>query len=166
MNNTVTRILFVCSGNICRSPLAEAILRAELDRRGTNGSFVVHSAGTHADHLGQDADPRMRAVARRRGHEVNHRARRVRPTDLSEYDHIIAMDGGHLRILHRYASSPEIRDRITLFRSYDPEVAADRVPDVPDPWYGEVRDFENVHDIVERTCRVMAEKLTAEPHAS
>lgn len=167
MNTTVRKILFVCSGNICRSPLAEAILREELARRGTNGRFIVDSAGTHADHTGQQSDPRMRAVARKRGIHVDHRARRVTPEEVGHFDLVFAMDRGHLQTLRRYAGDAGAADHIVMFRSFDPHLTSGRhgsahAPDVPDPWYGDIRDFEHVHDIVARTCACIAERLAAE----
>lgn len=157
-------MLFVCTGNVCRSPLAEAVLRTELLRRNGHQDIVVDSAGTHADHIGQQADPRMRSVARSHGITVHHRARRLEPSELSSWDMIFAMDEGHLRIMTRYAREDEVAGRILLFRSYDP-VRDDRYfPDVPDPWYGARDGFERVYEIVSRTCQRITDALLADRH--
>ncbi len=159
MSNKITRILFVCTGNICRSPLAEAVLRTELERRGVESRFEVESAGTDAYHVGEPADPRMRAVARRHGIDVRTRSRRVTRADLDANDYVFAMDAGHHRTLRHEARDESIEKKIVMFRAHDPEVNDRDFPDVPDPWYGGTDGFERVYEIVSRTCVRIADEL-------
>src|SRR5262245_56832052 len=99
------RVLFVCSGNICRSPLAEAIFKAEAKHAGVAASFDVDSAGTHGFHEGEPADPRTRRVGRKNGLDVDSIARPVRDDDFDDFDLIVAMDRGHLRDLRSRAGA-------------------------------------------------------------
>ncbi len=156
------RLLFVCSGNICRSPLAEAAFAALARAAGHGERFEVDSAGTHGWHAGERADPRAIEVGRQRGVPVTSIARAVRPSDFREFDLILAMDRGHLEELRRRCP-PERRERIRLMRSYDWPGAP---LDVPDPYYGELRDFEEVFDVVS-TCasRLLDELLHEQPAA-
>ena len=164
------RILFVCTGNVCRSPLAEALLQAELEERGAGERFDIDSVGTTAEHRGQDADPRMRRVAARHGVPFTHRARRVALRELEAADLIVAMDASHRAALLRRAANDRIARKIRMFREFDPTVSDKRrgmsregegaIPDVPDPWYGGLEGFEFVYLIVKRTCARLAEILT------
>lgn len=157
------RVLFVCSGNICRSPLAEAVFRHKLAERGLAGHIVVDSAGTVTDHLGQQADPRMRRTAGRRGISISHRARRVRARDLHEFDLIVGMDDLHLATLHSMADGHGVE--IRKMREFDPVVPGDApgtAPDVPDPWYGGMDGFEEVFEMVERSCERLVDVLTGD----
>ncbi len=152
-----TRIMFVCQGNICRSPLAEAVFNHLLTRRNLTGRYRVDSTGVSAYHQGENADPRMRQVAA--GHDVvvSHRARTIGRDDLDHNDIILAMDRSNYDILQRNAQTPEQRGRIVMFRSFDP--GAHGQLDVPDPWYGGIDGFETVFTIVERTCRALLDHL-------
>jgi low molecular weight protein-tyrosine phosphatase len=154
-----TRILFVCTGNICRSPLAEAVLQNELENRGVQGAFEVESAGTDAYHVGEPADPRMRAVARQHGVDVRTRSRQVTAADITAFDYVFAMDTSHYRSLHRFARDEAAAKRIILFRDHDPVTSDRAFPDVPDPWYGDRDGFETVYEIVSRTCGHIADRL-------
>lgn len=150
------RLLFVCSGNICRSPLAEAAFAALAQAEGHAQRFAVDSAGTHGWHAGERADPRAIEVGRRHGVPVTSIARAVRASDFHEFDLILAMDRGHLGELRRRCPA-ERRERIRLMRSYDHPGAP---PDVPDPYYGELRDFEDVFEIVSTCARHLLDELT------
>ncbi|MFP4114930.1 MAG: low molecular weight protein-tyrosine-phosphatase [Spirochaetota bacterium] len=157
-------ILFVCSGNICRSPLAEAVLREKLRERGLAERYVVDSAGTVTDHLGQQSDARMRRTAARNGVVIDHRARRVERTDMKEFDLVIGMDEWHMSALRSLADGEPVE--IRKMREFDPEVNAptgeSRAPDVPDPWYGGMEGFERVYEMVDRSCEVLADRLARE----
>src|SRR4249920_1354347 len=126
------RVLFVCSGNICRSPLAEAIFRHLAKEAGLEGRFDIDSAGTHGWHEGEPADPRARRVGLRHGMAVTSLARPVEPSDFERFDLILAMDRGHRREL-RARCPPGQRDKIRLMREFDHTAGQD--VDVPDPYY-------------------------------
>ncbi|MFP4377126.1 MAG: low molecular weight protein-tyrosine-phosphatase [Spirochaetales bacterium] len=151
------RVVFVCSGNICRSPLAHALLEEKLQRRGIGGRVFVESAGTDAYHVGEQADPRMRRTARAHGVIIDHPARMITAEELEASDLVVAMDDTHVRKLSRLA--PTARDRIVKMRSFDPEVSLGDAPDVPDPWYGELGGFENVFAMVERSCDALVDHI-------
>lgn len=137
------RILFVCLGNICRSPAAEGVLRHVLRERGLDGEIEVDSAGTGSWHVGERADPRMREAASRRGYDLTSRGRQVTPEDLDAFDLIVAMDRDNLEGVRRLGSgSADVR----LLSDY----LDDSYPDeVPDPYYGGDRGFETVLDMLE-----------------
>ena len=157
------RLLFVCTGNICRSPLAEAIFRHQAEAAGVGHRFEVDSAGTHGWHEGEQADPRARKVASRRGVPVTSTSRPIEGSDFERFDLILAMDRGHLHELRARCPAP-LRDRIRLMRDYEHPKGGD--PDVPDPYYDGERAFERVFDLLEGCCqRLLAELqegLTAE----
>lgn len=150
------KVLFVCSGNICRSPLAHAVFEQLLERNAIPLQFFVESAGTHGYHTGEDADPRMRETAARHGFPFHHPAQQVWPGDLAKFDVIFAMDTGHLRQLRSMASTPEEAQKVRLFREFDPlnegmpKLVGDAA-DVPDPYYGGREGFELVFEMVHRT---------------
>jgi protein-tyrosine phosphatase len=154
---TPRRLLFVCSGNICRSPLAEAIFRDLAGKAGHAGRFEVDSAGTHGWHEGDPADPRARKVGKRRGVDVTSIARPIEPQDFERFDLILAMDRGHLRQL-RARCPPPLRDRIRLMREFDHPKGGDL--DVPDPYYSGEKAFEDVFDLLEKSCRGLLDELT------
>ncbi len=151
------RILFVCLGNICRSPLAEGLFRHKATERGLAGEFEIDSAGTGAWHAGELPDKRMRRVAADRGVSLDDiRARRVELTDIFEFDHVFAMDRSNLADLRSFDVPDYVRGRIVLFRDFDPDPSH---PDVPDPYYGGERGFQEVFDIVARTCDELVNRL-------
>jgi len=143
----VTRVLFVCTGNICRSPTAEGVFRAFVERAGLSDHIAVDSAGTHGYHVGEPPDARAIAHAKRRGYDLSGlRARRVKPDDFGRFDLILACDRGHHGHLRRLADTAQ-HGRIAMFLDYAPELG---LQDIPDPYYGDPQDFEHVLDIVER----------------
>jgi protein-tyrosine phosphatase len=152
-------VLFVCSGNICRSPLAEELLRRELDARGIGDQFFVDSAGTDPDHIGQQSDSRMRETARHRGVTVNHRARRLRREDLERFDLLIGMDDWHMRAIHGLERQTGTDAEIRKMLEFDPDYDGGQAPDVPDPWYGSMQGFERVYDMIEISCAGLANQL-------
>jgi protein-tyrosine phosphatase len=144
------KVLFVCMGNICRSPTAEGVFNKLLDDLGTTNRFVVDSAGTHAYHVGESPDARAQQTARSRGVNLaNIRARKVAHSDFEAFDYILAMDSDNHQIL--LDSSPEAhRHKIKLFLDF----AHDRSEkDVPDPYYGGQNGFEHVFDLVEEAAK-------------
>jgi len=143
-------VLFVCLGNICRSPLAEGVFRKLVADAGMQDRFRIDSAGTSSYHLGEAPDPRTAAVAARRGVAMEHTARRVRPIDLERFDYVLAMDTDNLERVEALADGRGDRPWIGLLREFDP--AAPPGAEVPDPYYGGERGFDNVQDMVERAC--------------
>jgi protein-tyrosine phosphatase len=153
------RVCLVCLGNICRSPMAEAVLKAELDHAGLSGAVEVDSAGTGDWHTGGRMDPRARAELGRRGYDgTSHVARQILPDWLPERDLILAMDGQNLAALRRMAQPPE-RDRIRLLRSFD--INAHQDAEVPDPYYADGDSFGAVLDFIEAAARGLARAITA-----
>ncbi|MEU6928004.1 low molecular weight protein-tyrosine-phosphatase [Streptomyces sp. NPDC046385] len=141
------RVCFVCTGNICRSPMAEHVFRARVAEAGLADAVVVDSAGTGGWHEGDGADPRTVAVLEEHGYGSAHAARRFRASWFPALDLVIALDEGHLRELRRLAPTPEDAAKIRLLRSYDPGAGTEL--DVPDPYYGGRDGFEECLDMVE-----------------
>jgi protein-tyrosine phosphatase len=138
------RVTFVCTGNICRSPMADHILRRHVADEGLD--VEVDSSGTGGWHLGDQADHRTVATLRRYGYTSAHEVRQFRPVWFNRYDLIIALDQGHYRDLRSMAPKPEYQAKVRLLREFDPD--ADDL-DVPDPYYGGKADFEHVRDLIE-----------------
>jgi protein-tyrosine phosphatase len=158
-SDTPYRVCFVCTGNICRSPMAEAVLRRMVSEAGLASQVEVWSAGTGSWHVGDDADPRALTTLRARGYPLTHAAQQWQPADFDRADLVLALDRGHYRDLRRGAPSEEDRAKIKMLRSYDPSpAAASGDLDVPDPYYGPVSGFTDVLDLVEASCAgVLAE---------
>jgi len=160
MDASRIRILFVCLGNICRSPLAEGVFRFHVEQAGLAGRFAIGSAGTGGWHVGEPPDRRMCATARARGVDITHqRARQLRREDLLRHDLVLAMDRENLANVRRLARSEAELERIVLFRRFDPEPGDG---EVPDPYYGGEEGFALVYDIVDRTSRALLAHLRRE----
>lgn len=151
---TPKSILFVCLGNICRSPAAEGIMRHI-----AGDSITVDSAGTGRYHIGQLPDQRMRIHARRRGIELTHRCRQVCANDFDGFDLIIGMDGSNISNLRRIAPSPEAERKIHSMAEYfNPSTTWDHVPD---PYYEGSEGFELVLDLLQEACQNLYTTLTS-----
>lgn len=139
-------VLFVCLGNICRSPTAEGVFRALCEKEGAGVRIRIDSAGTAAYHVGKPPDRRAQAAARRRGVELSAlRARQVSDEDFEQFDYVLAMDEENLRELHRRCPAV-LHSRVRLFLDFAPQQP---VREVPDPYYGDGDGFETVLDLVE-----------------
>lgn len=154
------RVLMVCSGNICRSPTAEAVLRTRLQAAGLAGKVAVDSAGTHGFHQKEPPDPRAQQHGRARGYDLSAlRARRVQGDDFVRFQLILAMDDGHLSWLQD-KSPPDARARLDRLMSHARRHPG--VTEVPDPYYGAPADFERVLDLVEDACDGLVDTLARE----
>jgi protein-tyrosine phosphatase len=152
------RVLFVCTGNICRSPAAEGVFRRLLDQDGLLHRVTVDSAGTGDWHLGEPPDARAQAAARRRGIDISGmRARRLAASDFRRSDLMLAMDRGHLRALER-ATPAGARAELRLFLDTAPELGT---AEVPDPYYEDEPAFEAMFDLIEAGCRGLLASLRA-----
>ena len=145
------RVVFVCTGNICRSPTAEAVLRQRVHDAGLSEVIEVGSAGTGGWHVGDNADRRTLQTLRSRGYDLLHSARQFAPTWFDEHELVIALDSTHLTALRRMRPGSDVR----LLRDWDPEGPGE----VPDPYYGDQEGFEEVLDMVERSCVGLLEEL-------
>lgn len=155
----IPRILFVCMGNICRSPIVETVARVELARAGMPAA--VASAGTERYHVGERADPRAIEMAESNGYPLaQHRARQVAPNDFSSFDLVLAMDRVNLDALGRHR--PRDAREPALFLDY---VGFDALDEVPDPYYGSRRDFERVLDLARRGTALLIEQLRTRERA-
>lgn len=144
------KILFVCLGNICRSPMAEGVMLRLIQEAGLEEEFEIDSAGTAAYHEGELADSRMRSHAARRGYQLTHRSRPVTTEDFYHFDLIIGMDDQNISNLHHKAPSVETSRKIHRMTDYCVNMEADHVPD---PYYGGSSGFEFVIDLLEDACK-------------
>ena len=155
----VKKILFVCLGNICRSPAAEGILKKKLKDRDLEKLFVVDSAGTGGWHVGNLADPRMRETALSRGIELTSRSRQIEENDLYEFDHILVMDKDNLHAVKLLTKNKldSIKSKIKLILSYSKDSQLD---EVPDPYYGGQNGFDKVLDLLDNAIDGLLDSLT------
>ncbi len=152
------RILFVCLGNICRSPAADGIMQSLIRQEGLSAYYEVDSAGTYAGHRGELPDPRMRRAAEPRGYRLTHRSRPVSEEDFDLFDIILAMDDTNYENLHRLAPSRKAAERIFRMVEFTRESHPDRFY-VPDPYYEGREGFELVLDMLESGCRNLLNHL-------
>jgi len=155
------RILFVCMGNICRSPTAEGVMRALLRAEGLDGRIELDSAGTGDWHAGYPPDARAVAAARARAIELDGAARQVTTEDFERFDLVLAMDRENARELLARAPDDAARAKVRLLREFDPAAVAAGDLDVPDPYYGGPHGFERVLDLVEAASRGLLDELRA-----
>ena len=159
-NSTPTplyRILFVCLGNICRSPAGEGIMQQLIDRSPQwAGKIELDSAGTYGGNAGMKADRRMRQAASARGYDLLSISRRIQPSDFEEFDLILAMDDNNLHDLQRLAATQEEHDKVHRMTEY---CSIPHVDYVPDPYYGGAKGFDHVLDILENSCQNLLDRL-------
>jgi protein-tyrosine phosphatase len=153
------RILFVCLGNICRSPTAEGVMRALVRDAGLQERIELDSAGTGSWHIDEPPDARATAAARERGVELEGRARQIEREDFAEFDLIVAMDRSNLADLRHIAPDDAARAKVRMLRDFDPDI--DGEADVPDPYHGGSRGFDHVFDLVHRSCAALLAELRA-----
>jgi len=154
------KILFVCLGNICRSPSAEAVMKYLIKKEGLEDLISVDSAGILAYHVGEPADVRMQVHAGKRGYELTSIARKINPKiDFKEFDYIITMDNEIYADVLNFDEHNNFRNKIYKMTQFNSEIEAD---EVPDPFYGTAEEFELVLDILEDACKGLLEKIKDE----
>ncbi len=151
------RLSFVCLGNICRSPTAEAVMRHLVKKEGLEAKILLDSAGLGDWHLGEARDARSQAVGRKRGVPLEGVARQFQPDDFARFDYVLAMDRQNRDGLLRLAPDDQARAKVRLLRSFDPQSPADA--EVPDPYYGGPQGFDKVFDICEAACEGLLQHL-------
>ena len=153
----IAEISFVCLGNICRSPLAQGVFQDLVNREKLDQKIFISSAGTGNWHIGNLPDERMRQTAQSKGIKLESRAQQFQSKDFNRFNLILAMDHSNLIRLSEIAPSSLPPDKLMLFRSFDPESNDDQ--DVPDPYYGGAKGFEEVYSMVKRTCPPLLEYI-------
>lgn len=152
----MVKVLFVCMGNICRSPTAEGVFRHLVGRHGLESFVEIDSAGTHAYHVGHRPDRRAQAAALRRGIDISaQQARRVEVMDFETFDYILAMDEENIENLHSLCP-PEYQHKVRLFLEFAPHLGG---REVPDPYYGGLSGFERVLDMIEAAAEGLIEEV-------
>jgi protein-tyrosine phosphatase len=157
----MVRVLFVCLGNICRSPTAEGVFRHHVREAGLEDRIEIDSAGTGGWHVGAPPDARATAAARRRGVVLDGAARQVTAADYADYDLLLVADAENHAELLRRAPDDEARAKVRYFREFDPESKARGDLDVPDPYFGGDQGFDDVLDLVEAASRGLLTELSA-----
>ena len=152
------RVSFVCTGNICRSPMAEVVLRAHAERAGLAGRLAIESAATGDWHVGEPADQRTIDALARAGYDgTRHRARQFDATDFPQLDLVVAFDRGQARILRNWAHSELEQEKVRLLLEFEPELAG--LQDVPDPYYSDAGMFDRVLGMIERSTQALFRQL-------
>ena len=150
------KICFVCLGNICRSPTAEGIFQHLVNQRGLQSYFYIDSAGTSAYHIGEPANSKSQWVANQQGVKLHSKARRFEPADLEEFDLILAMDSENYSNIIRLDKNGSYAEKIKMMRDFEPKPDS---RDVPDPYYGGMDGFQNVFDVIMRSCEGLLDEL-------
>lgn len=153
------KVLFVCMGNICRSPTAHGVMQHKVAERGLEKRLTIDSSGTHAYHVGEKSDARSRALASSKGIDMEYiRARKISILDYDEFDYILAMDEENLELINYYAPA-DYSAKISLFLHYANERGVTQESIVPDPYYGGDAGFEHVFDLVDKGCDALIEHI-------
>lgn len=160
MDAPQTKLLFVCLGNICRSPTGEGVMRQLVVAEGVSERFLIDSAGTGSWHIGHAPDPRSVAAAAARGITISGEARQVTGDDFERFDLLLAADSMNHRDLREIAPTDELETKVRMLREFDPMSTADDL-DVPDPYYGGASGFDDVIDLVEAACRGLLDDVLA-----
>ncbi|MDH5474226.1 MAG: low molecular weight phosphotyrosine protein phosphatase [Cyclobacteriaceae bacterium] len=150
------RVLFVCLGNICRSPLAEGIFQRLIEHNNLMDSILCDSCGTSNYHIGGQPDPRTKENAILNGVPLNHKARQFTVDDFNDFDYIIPMDSDNYNDIMSFPEAKFSNSVIKLMRAYDSEGKGE---DVPDPYFGGSQGFQNVYTILDRSCNVLLQEL-------
>ncbi|HEX6889492.1 MAG TPA: low molecular weight protein-tyrosine-phosphatase [Chryseolinea sp.] len=150
------KVLFVCLGNICRSPLAEAIFKHKVKQKNLEHFFDIDSCGTSNYHIGDIPDTRTFAIAKKHGVEIDHIVRQLTSQDLVEYDYILAMDKNNHENILRLCHSDDHKGKVFLMREFDD---LGKGEEVPDPYWGKEREFQEVFDILDRSIEKFLEQL-------
>jgi protein-tyrosine phosphatase len=153
------KILFVCLGNICRSPLAEAVFKHKVKAKGLDHLFEIDSCGTGNYHIGDPPDPRTIANAKKNGVVIEHLGRQLCDDDLAYFDVILAMDNKNLRSILSLRSAEEYMHKVKLMREFDP---SEKGGEVPDPYYGGEKNFQEVFEMLDRTADALLNELMVE----
>ena len=150
------KVLFVCMGNICRSPAGEGVFQSMVDESGLSDQIEVDSAGTLGYHAGEPADSRMQQAAQKRGYALTSRARQVQPRDLDQFDLVLTMDEDNYNHVCALAENKDQQERVISFCDFCKEHES---VDVPDPYYGGAAGFERVLDLLEDGCQGLLEEV-------
>ncbi|MCB1173424.1 MAG: low molecular weight phosphotyrosine protein phosphatase [Leptospiraceae bacterium] len=160
------RLLFVCLGNICRSPTAEGTMQHLVQRAKLDRCFQIDSAGTSAWHAGEKANATSRKIARTHGIELQSRSRQFQTRDFQSFDLILAMDSSNYQEILKMARNPQDESRVVLFRTFDPECDPFHPEDVPDPYYGGLDGFQTVQEIIIRSCQNLLDRIRQDSQIS
>jgi protein-tyrosine phosphatase len=159
---TKTKVLFVCLGNICRSPLAEAIFKHKIKEKGLSKSFEADSCGTANYHIGDSPDERTIRNARKNGVEIDHAGRQLSERDLEYFDHILTMDESNYRNVFKLTNADLNKEKISLMRDFDPKGNGE----VPDPYYGGEKGFQEVFEILDRSIENFLSQVSSKEFVS
>lgn len=152
------RLLFICLGNICRSPAAEGVMRAKVHAAHCDDKFFIDSAGIGNWHVGQLPDSRMRERGMRRGYHFDSHARQIRQSDFDDFDLLLVMDRDNYRIVSSKAPTEEARGKVRMLTDFLVEHKG--IGAVPDPYYGDLSDFDYALDLIEDACEGLLEELS------